>query len=132
MTAKEYMNALDMAIYLHNILQTKNVWESMGILMEGWSREQNLVEIIGLAKAGKNELQILCSIHGGTVRKDLQEITLKRAADILAQQAYNAGMNAEDAMRAVATVASMAKEIQRRELQARRQREAHEATALSQ
>lgn len=132
MTAEEYKNALDMAIYLHNILQTRNVWEGMGILMEGWCRGQNLVEIIGLAKAGQNELQILCSIYGGTVRKDLQEITLKRAAGILAQQACNAGMTTEDALRAATIAASMAQEAQRRELQARRQKEAHEATALQQ
>lgn len=53
-----------------------------------------MMEIVGLAKAGQNKLQILRSIHRGTVRKELKKVTTE--AGILVQQGYNAGIQCRD------------------------------------
>lgn len=89
MSAQEYMDTLELATQLQCVLPVRNTWESMGIIMEGWTRGQNPRDIVGLAKCGKNELQIMSSIYQGTVQQDLQEAidTMTARAMIRATQA---------------------------------------------
>lgn len=96
MTAQEYMDALEMAAQLQGTLQTRNTWESMGIIMEGWCRGQNPMDIIGLAECGQNELQIMGSIYRGTVQQDLQEAREARAARQMIRALQASGITTEE------------------------------------
>lgn len=96
MTSQEYMDALEMAAQLQGTLQTRNTWESMGIIMEGWCRGQNPRDIIGLAECGQNELQIMGSIYRGTVQQDLQEAREARAAKQMIRALQASGITTEE------------------------------------